>query len=172
MGGANQLPNREQLNEILSYDPTSGKFTWKVSRGKVRSGQPAGSVNSQGYILIKIHGKNLRAHRIAFFMVYGEQPRVVDHIDGDILNNRIANLRAASLKENQQNRKSKQGSSSKFIGVRWKKQCSKWNAEITIRGKKKHIGYFDSEEEAAKAYDREALLLNKNFARLNFPMSR
>lgn len=72
MGGANQLPNREQLNEILNYDPTSGKFTWKVSRGKVRSGQPAGSVNSQGYILIKINGKNLRAHRIAFFLVYGE----------------------------------------------------------------------------------------------------
>lgn len=57
MGGINRLPNREQLNEILTYDPYSGKFTWRVSRGKVRSGQPAGSANSQGYILIKINGK-------------------------------------------------------------------------------------------------------------------
>lgn len=172
MASFSSLPDRELLHQLLAYDPREGLLHWKVSRGKVKAGDIAGGVNSNGYLLIKIEGTNYRAHRIAFFMFYGEEPPVVDHIDGNILNNRIANLRAATIKQNQHNRKSRKGSSSKYVGVRWKKQCLKWNAEISVNNRKKHIGYFESEIQAARAYDREAISLYGDFAKLNFISSR
>ena len=55
---------------------------------------------------------------------------------------------------------------SKFVGVTWNKQMKKWQAAIRIVGKKKHLGYFDDEKEAACKYDEQAALLNKP---VNFP---
>lgn len=92
--------------------------------------------------------------------------RVVDHIDGNGLNNQRANLRSATYSQNSYNRKSVSG----FKGVAF---CSNknrpWRATIMHNGKKIHLGYFDNPKEAARVYDNSAKLLHGEFACLNFP---
>lgn len=95
---------------------------------------------------------------------------LVDHIDGNGLNNTRSNLREATRSQNQHNLKSVTGSSS-FKGVcaynikgQW---TGKWKAYMTFSGKHISLGYFTSEEEAALAYDRAALAAFGQFARLN-----
>lgn len=92
----------------------------------------------------------------------------VDHIDGDGLNNQRENLRVADYQMNGMNRR-KQLGSSKFKGVYWDKQSQKWRALIAINRKRIHLGYYDDELEAARAYDRKAIELFGPYAKLNFP---
>jgi hypothetical protein len=100
--------------------------------------------------------------------IMGEPEGKVDHIDGDGLNNQRGNLRLATDPQNLWNSRKRRGSS-KFKGVYWTKRNKRWRAAITHLGVKKHLGYFDSEEAAARAYDRAAKEFFGPFARLNFP---
>jgi len=93
---------------------------------------------------------------------------VVDHIDGNGLNNHPRNLRVCTPAENQRNRRPV-GGSSQYKGVSYDKEHGKWEAGIHINGKRIHIGLFDSEIEAARAYDRKAQELFGQYAYLNFP---
>ena len=90
----------------------------------------------------------------------------VDHRDGNGLNNRRENLRRATKSQNAMNQQKTRGTS-RFKGVRWHKDCKKWTAEIKFDGKKKHLGLFNTEEEAAKAYNRKAEELFGEYANLN-----
>jgi hypothetical protein len=89
----------------------------------------------------------------------------VDHINGDGLDNRKCNLRAATHAQNMYNRRKESGTSSRFKGVNLYK--GKWIACIGAGKTRKYLGYHSSEIEAAKAYDREAKLRFKEFALLN-----
>jgi hypothetical protein len=93
----------------------------------------------------------------------------VDHINGDTLDNRRANLRIATNSQNQANRiRLKSGTSSRYRGVTWNKASQKWQAGIKCNLKSTHLGLFESEEEAARAYDRAAREMFGSFARPNF----
>jgi hypothetical protein len=94
---------------------------------------------------------------------------IVDHKYGDGLDNRKINLRIATEAQNRYNRrKTSKRTSSKYKGVYYKKQCSKYCAVIGCNGKKTFLGHFDNEIDAAKAYDEAAKKLFGEFARLNF----
>jgi hypothetical protein len=95
----------------------------------------------------------------------------VDHRDGDGLNNQRANLRPASALQNMWNRRKLAAASSRFKGVCWKKDMSCWVARITVDGVRRHLGYFGSEDAAARAYDNAAAEEFGEFAKLNFPQS-
>ena len=92
----------------------------------------------------------------------------IDHIDGDIKHNHVSNLRYASGTQNQGNRRKQSNTSSMFKGVSWKRDNSKWRACIKIDGKNKHLGCYDDEEEAARAYDEAAREQYGEFACCNF----
>ena len=93
----------------------------------------------------------------------------VDHIDGDGLNNLRSNLRIVTRAQNQQNRRKPiNGLSSRFKGVSWRSHSNRWVASITANGKCIRIGLFDSEEDAARAYDEVASEMFGEYARLNF----
>jgi HNH endonuclease/AP2 domain len=94
----------------------------------------------------------------------------VDHIDGNGLNNRRANMRLATRAENNQNCRSRVGSSSKYLGVCWHKRAKRWKAQIMIDGVNKYLGLFTCEIAAARAYDAEATIHHGEYARLNFPL--
>jgi len=93
----------------------------------------------------------------------------IDHIKGNSLDNRRAYLRAATRAQNAQNRDKQENTSSKYIGVCFHKRMRKWAANISHKGRKKWLGAFDNEIDAAKAYDAAARKYYGQFARLNFP---
>jgi len=95
---------------------------------------------------------------------------VVDHLSGNRLDNTRDNLHVCTPAENCRNRPKRRGSSSNYFGVYWVKQRNKWMAVICLGGKHNHtIGYFDDETDAARAYDRAAVMHFGGAARLNFP---
>jgi hypothetical protein len=145
---------QELLKELLSYDPDTGIFTNLTQRGKVKKGAVAGSKYSNGYIYIEVDYKRYRAHRLAWLYVYGEFPaNQIDHINEIKDDNKIVNLRLATNLENQHNVSSLQlNNTSGFRGVFWRKNRKKWKAIIYLNGRQKHIGHFDTAEEASEAY--------------------
>jgi len=95
---------------------------------------------------------------------------LVDHRNGNGLDNRRDNLRLATHSQNQCNKgKSRSNSSSRFIGVYFEKRSGRWVAKIVLHGKRIWLGRFTDELSAAHAYDKAALEYHKDFARLNFP---
>jgi len=111
--------------------------------------------------------RSLSMHR----MIMNEpKGMIVDHKDGNGLNNRRSNLRVCTTSQNHQNRRRTFGSS-RYKGVHWDKKSNKWAAAITDKGKYKFLGHFDDEVEAAKAYDKKASELFGEFAYLNFKTS-
>ena len=98
----------------------------------------------------------------------------IDHKNGDGLNNCGYNLRKCTSLENLHNQKKRnlvsgKKTSSIYKGVSWFKRTKKWHVQITSNYKNIHLGYFDSEIEAALEYDLAAVQYFKEFARLNHP---
>ena len=97
---------------------------------------------------------------------------VIDHINHDGMDNRGANLRAATRSQNMCHRKKRSRTTrSKYKGIHWKKRNRKWQAMITVESKRIYLGHFRDEIDAAKAYDRAARKYHGEFASLNFPES-
>lgn len=145
---------QETLKSILLYDVMTGIFTWKIKPANcVDIGDVAGWLGEHGYIEIGYKRKHYKAHRLAWLYVYGTtQVAEIDHIDGVRSNNKIANLRAVSHRRNQQNRTTHR--LGRLPGAIFDKRRGKWQAKILISGKGKHIGYFNTEQEASAAYLR------------------
>lgn len=91
----------------------------------------------------------------------------VDHINGDRLDNRKSNLRIVTRTQNNYNSKVRRNKASRFKGVYWSKQKRKWHARIFIGGRNIHLGFYDSEEDAARAYNEAAKKYLGEYARIN-----
>lgn len=135
--------NQNRLKELLDYNPDTGVFTWKVSRGSVRAGSVSKATDTYGYTHIKINRRIYRAHRLAFLYMTGNFPEYeVDHINGVPDDNRWVNLRAVAHIENGKNQKKPNDNTSGFIGVCWNKKNRKWYVQINVDGKRKHVGSY------------------------------
>jgi hypothetical protein len=98
---------------------------------------------------------------------------IIDHINGDGRDNRVANLRQANYSQNSQNRrKISRRCASQYKGVGFSKKMKKWRAQICFGGRKKHLGYYSDKAEAARAYDAAAIKYHGRFAKLNFSKER
>lgn len=155
----------ERLVEVLSYSPETGEFYWLVRpNNRMKAGDKAGSTKDP-YSIIHIDERRYMAHRLAWFYTYREwPPEYIDHINGNTRDNRIANLRLASPRQNAYNwaRKNRSG----VRGVHW--TGWQWKAQIKLpTGKMKVIGSFYDKAEAAAAYDRAAREIHGEFAVTN-----
>ena len=153
------LPPLEELQKILSYDPETGVFTWKVRPSKsIVEGSVAGSVDSTGYRKIRLKKKAWLAHRLAWLFGTGKDPGdlTVDHINRDPLDNRLQNLRLATRQQQQCNTGVRLDNKSGFKGVSFSRKRSQWVAYIGLNGKNKNLGWFATKEEAAAAYQEAA----------------
>lgn len=176
-----QLPSVDYLKECFSYDNNTGQLIWKerpahhfssICRLKAVNSRFAGKVaghyhSRNGYLEIRIDDKLYKGHRIIYKLVKEEEPEgMLDHIDGDVTNNRVENLRVATAQENARNgnKRTKQGTSG-YKGVSL--QNGRWCSCITIDDKVQ-ILKFDTELEAAMDYDKRAKETFGEYAKLNF----
>ncbi len=150
---SDQIMTAQRVKELFHYDADTGLFT-RFPAKNIRRGQNCVGTINRGYLRIKIDYKLYSAHRLAWLYVHGEWPNdQIDHINGDMADNRISNLRAATNSQNKQNaRKARSDSRSGLIGAMWDSQKNKWRAEILVDGKRKHLGYFEQAEQAHAVY--------------------
>lgn len=158
-----------ELIDLLSYEPATGHFRWKVKRnsygGKAKIGAIAGTPDGKGALVIGINRRRYLAHRLAWFYVHQEwPPNEVDHINMVQTDNRIANLRLATKTLNRANQRVRVDSKSGLKGVGYTKKSPKglpWRARV----KNRVVGYFATPEEAHAAYAAEAVKVFREFAR-------
>jgi hypothetical protein len=138
-------PDQERLHELFEY--RDGKLYNKTNRASMaRMGMESGGKTADGYRRLKVDGKQQYAHRLIWIMHNGDIPKnkFIDHENRIKTDNRIENLRVVTNQENAFNTSAK--------GYSWHKRQLKWSAFIMIDGVQKHLGTFDLEEDAAKAY--------------------
>lgn len=164
--------SKETVEELLQFDPNYLKFIWRhrsekwfkesekrsahdnCNRWNTRyAGKVAGSLSARGYQQITILGRTVGVHQIVWLLSTGMWPQnSIDHLDGNIQNNNIENLREVTVSENGKNRKRASHNTSGFTGVHFHKPTQKWVARICDNGKRKTLGHFDTAEEAHFAY--------------------
>ena len=158
MTKSTQLPDLESVKEWFMYDSITGKITWTKDRWyNAKGGDEAGSIcTTTGYRRIRLgKSKKLQAHRLAWFLHFGKDPYPyeIDHINGNRLDNRIANLRLVDKSQNQLNRpKLNKNNSTGYRGVYAYK--NKWVAKIQIGGGFTCLGTYENKEDAASAYEK------------------
>lgn len=148
----------ERLKQVLYYDPESGIWTRLSCSSERWIGRHAGNENQvNGYRQIRIDGKLYRSNRLAWFYMTGKWPvYIVDHANRNRSDDRWINLRLATRSENGINTNISKNNKSGHTGVSWKKSCNKWVVQIGINRKAKHIGLYDSLDEAILAYQKTA----------------
>lgn len=146
----------ERLYEVLTYDPETGVFKWKITRANSAiKGRVAGCFrNGEGsYRQILIDGRKYYEHRLAWLYVHGEWPPMVDHINLNKSDNAIKNLRKATVSQNLANSKVWKNNKLGVKGVRKRNgRDDLYEARLCFRGKQRVLGLFTSAEEAHTAY--------------------
>lgn len=152
------------LKELFAYDAETGVITRKVDAGKRwKAGDVAGSINGQGYQELKVHGKIIGAHRIAWMLYYGDDaPEFIDHINRNPADNRISNLRAATKSQNGANRTALSNNANGvkgcyFVPSKAKHLPGRWRAQCRVDKKLVDLGRYLTIEEAQSAYNKYAL---------------
>lgn len=130
---------------------------------KTKNGYVAGTVLEDGV------RKRVYLHR---WLMNAQPGQLVDHIDGNPLNNRRRNLRLVTRSQNQANRRRNANSRSRYKGVTWHKHKKKWLARIQVEGRRITIGYFDTPLLAAHMYDAFARSHFGEYARTNLPSGK
>lgn len=142
----------ERLRQVLRFDDKTGEFFWthrKTHKNKL--GKQASIVRSHGYMSICIDSVYYYTHRLAWMYVYGEMPKIIDHINGNKQDNRISNLRSVDQKTNVENvLKPRKHNKSGVLGAL--KSKDKFQSRIRVDGKYIYLGRFDSKDDAHEAY--------------------
>ncbi len=160
------LVDAETIRIKLTYDPETGIFEHRNPHGRRMVRGPLGCLHAGRYRAIRICGGYYLCHRLAWLYMTGAWPEFeIDHIDGDGLNNRFANLRVATHGENMRNARLRSDSTSGRKGVQ-PTRAGRWTARIRCDGKLIYLGTFNTVDEAHSAYCREAAVLHGEFARV------
>jgi hypothetical protein len=155
----------DELKDYLDYCPESGTFVWKRNYKLARKGDSPQPSHSEGYLRVQFKGVRFFLHKVAFYWSFGVIPKEIDHINRDTTDNRLSNLRAATQLQNSANKSSR--GFSKYRGVYYHRKNKKWCACGVKYQVKHYLGTFNTEEEAAVAYNTWAKEFHGEFANLN-----
>ena len=158
------------LHAHVHYNSETGEWTRLTRRGGHAIGTPVGfiAVDREGrqYRFCVLQGKRYKMSRLAVFYTRGRWPTgVVDHKDGDTLNDVWANLRDCSQQQNSCNRRPNSNNKSGHKGVWWCAQRRRWIVILRAAGRRHFLGYFTDRALAAAAYKAGAVKLHGEFAR-------
>jgi hypothetical protein len=155
----------ERLRELMDYDPETGLLTWRVSRpgrGSIKTGDIAGTPKRNGYWQVGIDGRLHNRARLVWYWTYGRWPYPqVDHINRVKDDDRIVNLREATVSQNAANYRHRSNPHG-FRGVSCKR--ARFYAKIRVPGKRINLGSFATAELAAAAYQEAARKYHGEFA--------
>lgn len=152
----------DRLVEVFECD-YDGYLYNRHSRGRAKAGERAGYLDVHNYWRVVIDYKKYYVHHLVWFYVHGEWPSSeLDHIDGDSMNNAPANLRLCSRSQNNWNSQRPTGESG-LRGAYLDKRNQRWYSHIQFGGQVKHLGMFDTAEEAHKAFEIAAEQLHGEF---------
>ena len=172
------LPPRELLFQLLHYDVTTGDFTWLPRPREMftsnnafntwnsrYAGKIAGGRRGQAnYWYVAVHHVQYFAHRLVWLYIHGDPvPDCIDHIDGNPLNNRFSNLRAATKAQNCANQRLRDSNTTGVKGVI--RRNGRFRAQIVVNFKMHSLGTFATLEQAAKARYDGAIRLHGAFAK-------
>ena len=145
--------NIDELKRRMGYNPDTGILYWKVTeQGHVIKGREAFTANNCGYKRGNFFGVPLYAHVAAWLITHGEFPKgEIDHINRDRQDNRLCNLRDVSKSENQHNTKIRDDNKTGVMGVKRRKDTGRYEAQITINGKRMYLGKFKDLDDAIAA---------------------
>lgn len=138
------------------------QYKWYLGKSKRKSGDDLYYAWTHQY-----NGHVTSMHRI---LTNAQPGQIVDHRNGNGLDNQRLNLRTCTKAQNARNIKARWGRS-QYKGVYWHKHRKKWAVEINIGGQRKSLGYYADEIAAARAYDKAALNYFREFADINFPLA-
>ena len=161
-----KLPSVRVLRRLLRLDEETGKLYWRERpawmfrtrrawngwNARYKSAEAFTTKNSSGYKKGAVLGVVLQAHRVVYAIHQGGWPKEnIDHINGLHTDNRPANLRDVSHRENMRNKAERVDNRSGANGVGWSESKKKWVAYITVERRQTHLGYFTSKDEAIAA---------------------
>lgn len=137
---------QERVRQLFDYREDGNLIRRQHVNVNARAGGCVGSVSVRGYVETSVGGKRFYVHRLIFLWHHGVLPPQIDHKNGDRLDNRIENLRAVSVTQNNWNTSAR--------GTFRVSGRKRWCAQIYMNGKSTHLGCFDTEEEAHQEYLR------------------
>lgn len=170
------LPDQSLLLKLLRYDPETGKLYWREREIHLFTDGPKNSalckmrswnsrfsgsealayVSSQGYLIGDVLNVGHKSHRVIWKMVTGEDPTIIDHINGNRRDNRFCNLRAVTPSDNSRNTSTYKSNSSGAVGVDFieavhGQRRAYWRARICVDNRLITIGSFTTKEDAIRA---------------------
>jgi hypothetical protein len=161
---------QDDVKQIFFYK--DGFLYWEkpLKNANVKVGDLAGTIHKiSKRVKIQYNKKVYFASRLIFLMFHGYLPKCVDHIDRDQTNDRIENLRAATVAENQRNVALRKDNSSGVKNVCWNKRSKKWGVQLSFNGKIRHFGHYDNLELAELVALEARAKFHGKFAYLGSP---
>lgn len=157
----------QRLRELFEY--RDGSLYWKHRHGG-KNNRPAGAkagtpLGKKNHLRVCVDRRFYYVHRLVWMMHYGEPPEMIDHIDGDPLNNRIENLRPVTTSDNMRNSKLNKRNKSGIKGVHRCSKTGKWKGEVYANGQPYRVGPFESLEECGNTVKELRAQLHGEFAR-------
>jgi hypothetical protein len=162
---AKPLPSQKDLHELFDYSIVTGKLSWKPSRQEKKK-VAASLYQKIGYWVTRIGDRRYYTHRLIWKWVTGNDPvQVIDHINGDRQDNSWINLRDVNKSQNRLNSNYQTPNQTGYKGVYFHAKNNCFTAQIVINGNARHLGCFETSEEAHLAYCQTAQSYGDEFNR-------
>lgn len=177
------LPSTDRLNQLFRYNEKTGEIWHRARRPEEFTSERAWrlwsvryvnriatSNHKAGYLTVRVGPRNHLAHRVAYKIWFGvEPPSVLDHINGDKADNRIANIRPASKVTNGFNRGPDRDSRTGYKNVTYVRRANRYTSCFTAHGVRYYVGCFRTAEEAYEAYVAKAKKIHGEFFKPHRP---
>jgi hypothetical protein len=141
------IQTQQDILNQFRYCSLTGNLYHRVERQKVNIYKRAGSPSSSGYLQVRLQNKAYPVHQLIYWMHYGHKPGVVDHINGNKMDNRIENLRECTHTQNLWNQGKRKNGKNQYKNV-YKTPSGKFAVRISVNNKLTHFGTYFTEEEA------------------------